>query len=86
MKSLTPILAFLPLIAFSLLSRFLPHHPVPSCQLAPGFRPPREVFCDQETDRCMAPTQMGAKWGAIIGRHQAASGRLERSIPEIEKA
>jgi hypothetical protein len=47
--------------------------------------PPREAFCDRETGHCVAPTQMGAKWGAIIGRHQATSGRLKRSIPEIEQ-
>jgi hypothetical protein len=33
--------------------------------------PPREAFCDRETGHCVAPTQMGAKRGAIIGRPQA---------------
>jgi hypothetical protein len=26
------------------------------------------------------------RWGAIIGRHLAASGRLKRSVPEFEQA
>ena len=29
--------------------------------------------------------QLGARWGAIVGPHQAMSGRLKRSIPEIKQ-
>jgi hypothetical protein len=33
-----------------------------------------------------SPRRWGAKLGAIIGRHQATSGRLKRSITEIKQA
>jgi hypothetical protein len=52
----------------------------------------RDVVHDLEggASRCCAPAshlsgqlELGSKWRAIIGRHQAKSGRLKRSITEV---
>ena len=37
----------------------------------------------EQPDDALVAAPLGARWGAIIGRHQATSSRLNRSISDI---